>query len=137
MGFQWEQCWRHSQGTGSLPLKRAAEAAEIKMNKIEYPLGRVYGLLEPGAVVLLTTQSKGCPNVMTMSWRMMMEFEPPLGGCIVSNRNYTFEILHRTRESVINIPSADIAKQVVACGNASGGKVDNHAASRRPASRFM
>ena len=86
------------------------------MKKIEYPLGRVYRLLEPAPVVLLTTQWKGCPRVMTMSWHMMMEFEPPLVGCIVSNRNYSFEILRRTRECMINIPTADIAKQVVACG---------------------
>jgi len=90
------------------------------MNKKSYPLGEVYGLLEPGPVVLLTTHAKGRTNVMTLSWHMMMDFEPPLIGCVVSNRNYTFEILRRTRECVINIPTADLAKKVVACGNASG-----------------
>jgi flavin reductase (DIM6/NTAB) family NADH-FMN oxidoreductase RutF len=45
------------------------------------PLSRVYGLLEPGPVVLVTTASRGRPNVMAMSWHTMMEFEPPLVGC--------------------------------------------------------
>ena len=94
------------------------------MKKTSLPLSKVYGLLEPGPVVLLTTQWRGRTNVMTLSWHMMMEFEPPLIGCVVSNRNYTFEILRRTRECVINIPTADLARKVVACGNVSGRRVD-------------
>jgi len=94
------------------------------MKKTDYPLDKVYGLLEPGPVVLLTTQWKGRPNVMTMSWHMMMEFVPPLVGCVVSNRNYTFETLKETNECVINIPTAELAKKVVACGNVSGRRLD-------------
>jgi hypothetical protein len=41
------------------------------------PLSKVYQLLEPGPVVLLTTANKGRTNVMAMSWHMMVEFEPP------------------------------------------------------------
>ena len=45
------------------------------MAKRAYPLARVYGLLEPGPVVLVTTARKGRANIMTMSWHTMMEFE--------------------------------------------------------------
>ena len=44
----------------------------------ELPLSEVYQLLEPGPVVLLTTAHGGKSNVMTMSWHMMVEFEPAL-----------------------------------------------------------
>ena len=44
------------------------------------PLGRVYRLLEPGPVVLVTTARKGRANVMTQSWHTMLDFEPPLVG---------------------------------------------------------
>jgi len=54
----------------------------------------------------------------------MMEFEPPLVGCVVSNRNFTFNILKATKECVINIPTVDLAAKVVACGNSSGRGVD-------------
>jgi len=94
------------------------------MKKRTYPLGKVYGLLEPGPVVLLTTQRNDRLNVMTMSWHMMLEFEPPLVACIVSNRNYSFELLRDTKECVINIPTAEIAKTVVACGNVCGRGLD-------------
>ncbi|HEY1182171.1 MAG TPA: flavin reductase, partial [Rhodocyclaceae bacterium] len=87
------------------------------MRKRNYPLGKVYGLLETGPVVLLTTAHKGKANVMTMSWHTMMEFEPPLVGCVVSGRNFSFEALRKTRQCVLNIPTEEIAAQVVACGN--------------------
>jgi flavin reductase (DIM6/NTAB) family NADH-FMN oxidoreductase RutF len=88
------------------------------------PLSEVYRLLEPGPVVLLTTARRGRPNVMTMSWHTMMEFEPPLIGCVVSNRNVTFNTLKATKECVISIPAVELADKVVACGNVSGRKVD-------------
>ena len=88
------------------------------------PLSKVYGLLEPGPVVLLTTARKGRPNVMTLSWHCMMEFEPPLVGCVVSDRDYSFAALKATRECVIAIPTVELADQVVGCGNTSGRSVD-------------
>jgi flavin reductase (DIM6/NTAB) family NADH-FMN oxidoreductase RutF len=102
------------------------------------PLSRVYRLLEPGPVVLLTTARKGRPNVMTLSWHTMMEFDPPLVGCVVSDRNFTFATLKATKECVINIPTAELAKKVVGCGNVSGRAVDKFAIFRltpAPASR--
>jgi flavin reductase (DIM6/NTAB) family NADH-FMN oxidoreductase RutF len=87
-------------------------------------LSRVYGLLEPGPVVLLTTAHRGRANVMTMSWHTMMEFEPPLLGCVVSARDFSFRALRSTRECVLNIPTVELAAQVVGCGNTSGRRVD-------------
>lgn len=98
-----------------------------------YPLSKVYGLLEPGPVVLLATAGKrrggnlARPNVMTLSWLTMMEFEPPLLACVVSNRNYSFELLRAAKECVIAIPTVELAKQVVGVGNCSGREVDKFA----------
>jgi len=94
------------------------------MTKRSFPLSKVYGLLEPGPVVLVTTARKGRANVMAMSWHTMIEFEPPLVGCVISDWNYTFGLLKATRECVINIPTMELAKKVVGCGNTSGAKVD-------------
>jgi len=90
------------------------------MAKRKFPLSKVYGLLEPGPVVLVTTAHKGRSNIMTMSWHTMMEFEPPIVGCVISNRDYTFDILKQTKECVINIPTLELAAKVVGCGNTSG-----------------
>lgn len=94
------------------------------MAKKSLPLSRVYRLIEPGPVVMVTTARKDRANIMTMSWHTMMDFEPPIMGCVISNRNYTFGILKATRECVINIPTVDLAEKAVACGNTSGRRVD-------------
>jgi flavin reductase (DIM6/NTAB) family NADH-FMN oxidoreductase RutF len=73
------------------------------------PLSKVYQLLEPGPVVLLTTARRDRANIMTMSWHMMVEFEPPLVACVVSNRNYSFAALRATKECVIAIPAVELA----------------------------
>jgi len=84
------------------------------------PLSKVYQLLEPGPVVLLTTAHKGRTNVMAMSWHMMVEFEPPLVACVVSNGDYSFAALRATKQCVIAIPALDLASKVVEVGNCSG-----------------
>lgn len=102
------------------------------------PLGRVYALIEPGPVVLMTTSQRGRDNVMTMSWTMPLEFEPPLVGCVVSDRDHSHAMLAATRECVLNIPTVELARQVVGCGNTSGARVDKFARyglTRRAASK--
>ena len=88
------------------------------------PLSKVYQLLEPGPVVLLTTARKGRPNVMAMSWHMMLDFEPPMLACVVSEGDYSFAALRATRQCVIAIPAAHLAAQVVKVGNCHGDSLD-------------
>ena len=87
-------------------------------------LSKVYSLLEPGPVVLVTTAGKGKADIMALSWHMMIDFEPPLVGCVISNRNHTFGLVKATKECVINIPTVELAAQVVGCGNTSGRRTD-------------
>ena len=94
------------------------------MKEKSFPLSKVYGLLEPGPVVLLATANDQKNNLMTMSWLTMLEFEPPLVGCVVSNRDYTFNILKSTKECVIAIPTVDLAEKVVRIGNTTGRDID-------------
>lgn len=92
------------------------------------PLSQVYQLIEPGPVVLLTTSHKGHANVMTMSWHMMVDFNPPLIACIVSSGDFSFTALRATKACVIAIPTVDLASKVVAVGNCSGRETDKFAA---------
>ena len=91
-------------------------------------LSKAYQLLEPGPVVLLTTARKGRANVMTMSWHMMVEFEPPMVACVVSSANHSFAALRATGECVIAVPARKLASKVVKVGNSSGRDLDKFAA---------
>lgn len=97
---------------------------EQKSKKRVFPLDNVYQLLEPGPVVMLSTSHKGIADIMTLSWHMMIEFEPPLIACVISDKNFTFDIIKKTKECVINIPDVKLAPKVVMVGNTTGAVVD-------------
>jgi flavin reductase (DIM6/NTAB) family NADH-FMN oxidoreductase RutF len=88
------------------------------------PLSKVYQVLEPGPVVLLTTAREGRANVMAMSWHMMIEFEPPQVACVVSGNDYSFAALRSTGECVIAVPARKLVRKVVDVGNSSGRDID-------------
>jgi flavin reductase (DIM6/NTAB) family NADH-FMN oxidoreductase RutF len=67
---------------------------------------------------------------MTMSWHMMVEFEPPLVACVVSGANHSFVALQAAGECVIAVPARRLARQVVQVGNSSGRRIDKFAAFR-------
>jgi len=105
-------------------MQRLRRRRIVPGSKTPFALGKVYGLLEPGPVVLLATAMHGRPNIMTLSWHMMIDFEPPLVGCVVSNRDYSFHLLEATKECTINIPTVELAAAVVGCGNTTGRAID-------------
>ena len=94
----------------------------------DLPLSEVYCLIEPGPVVMLSTSRNGRPNLMTMSWHMMVEFEPSMIACVVSSGSDSFEALRIAKECVIAIPDVKLAEKVVAVGNCHGRDLDKFAA---------
>lgn len=95
--------------------------------KTQLPLAEVYAILEPGPVLLLSTAQDGRANVMPMSWQTMLEFEPPLVGCVVSAANFSFKALEATGECVLNVPTVELLDKLVGCGNSHGDEVDKFA----------
>jgi flavin reductase (DIM6/NTAB) family NADH-FMN oxidoreductase RutF len=89
-----------------------------------FPLAETYRLIEPGPVVMVTTSQRGRANVMTMSWHTMLDFDPPLIGCVVSDRDFSFKALKATKQCVIAIPTAELAAKAVKVGNSSGRDID-------------
>ena len=66
----------------------------------ELPLGKVYQLIEPGPWSC-DDRAESRADIMTMSWHMMVDFEPPLIACVVSEADYSFAALRATKECVI------------------------------------
>ena len=88
-------------------------------------------------MLLLSTAHRGQRNVMTMSWHSMLEFEPPLVGCVVGDRAACrIGCCTPAAKCVLNIPTETIAEKVVGCGNTHGSEVDKFgrfALATRPA----
>ncbi len=98
-----------------------------KYTKTDFPVENIRRFLEPGPIVLVSSAHKGDSNIMTMGWHMVMEFQPSLVGCIISSANHSFEMIRKSRQCVINIPTEDIASTVVRIGNSSGRDIDKFA----------
>jgi flavin reductase (DIM6/NTAB) family NADH-FMN oxidoreductase RutF len=93
-------------------------------SKRNFPVSRIRRLLEPGPVVLVSSAWKGKNNIMTMGWHTVIEFTPSLVGCVISEDNVSFEMIRKSRECVINVPTADLIDTIVGIGNCSGDEVD-------------
>jgi flavin reductase (DIM6/NTAB) family NADH-FMN oxidoreductase RutF len=93
-------------------------------NMKEFPISKAFQFIEPGPVVLVSTAQKGQrPNIMTMSWHMVMDFTPQFA-CIIGPWDFTFKALSATKECVIAIPTVDMIGKVIEIGNYSGKDID-------------
>ncbi|EJD36918.1 hypothetical protein AURDEDRAFT_173988 [Auricularia subglabra TFB-10046 SS5] len=128
---------RRNQATGSGPAKRTKVSTDDGDESEDesglpsssvlrlYDQDKVYRLLEPGPVVLVTTSLNGVHNVMTMGFHMVVQHsEPALVAGIIGPWDHSYKALSKTKECVICIPGADLAQKVVDIGNCKGDEVD-------------
>ncbi|MEX2142183.1 MAG: flavin reductase family protein [Pirellulales bacterium] len=92
--------------------------------KADFPVARVRRFLEPGPVVLVSSAAKDQRDIMTMGWHMVMLEEPSLIGCFIWDQNYSYELVRRSKECVINVPTVDLVETVIRIGNTHGPEVD-------------
>jgi len=76
------------------------------LKKRDFPVAKIRRFLEPGPIVLVSSRWRGRTNIMTHGWRTVMEFTPSLVGSIISEDSHSFEMIRRSRECVINIPTS-------------------------------
>jgi len=74
-------------------------------------------------VVLVGTMVNGKPNFMAVAWCGVANSNPPMVSVAIRPARYTLQGM-QNKEFSINIPSADIVKEVDYCGTVSGAKVD-------------
>ena len=98
-----------------------------RTSKRDFPVSDVRRFLEPGPIVLVSSAWQGKTNIMTMGWHMIMEFQPSLFGCYIWSENHSFEMIRRSKECVVNLPTVDLAPKVVGIGNTSGRDIDKFA----------
>lgn len=86
-------------------------------------LSKAFTLIEPGPVVLVTTNDGTKNNIMTISWTMVMDFTPVFA-LTTGPWNHSYAALKKSRECVIAIPTVDLIDTVVGIGTCSGGDTD-------------
>jgi flavin reductase (DIM6/NTAB) family NADH-FMN oxidoreductase RutF len=89
-------------------------------------MSKVFTLIEPGPVVLVTTHDGKKNNIMTISWTMVLDFTPAFA-VTTGEWNYSYAALRKTKECVIAIPTVDMLDTVVGIGTCSGADTDKFA----------
>lgn len=91
---------------------------------------RVSTNLYPVPVVLVTSADPdGKPNIITIAWAGVVCSQPPMVGIAIRPSRYSHELISRSRELVVNIPTADHLSRVDYCGMVSGRDVDKFQAT--------
>jgi flavin reductase (DIM6/NTAB) family NADH-FMN oxidoreductase RutF len=89
----------------------------------DLPIGKAFTLMEPGPVVLVTTNDGHTDNVMAISWTMVLDFTPKFA-ITTGAWNHSYAALTKTKECVIAIPTVDLLDTVVGVGTCSGKDTD-------------
>jgi flavin reductase (DIM6/NTAB) family NADH-FMN oxidoreductase RutF len=92
--------------------------------KDDFPVDEIRRFLEPGPIVMVTSAHRGERNIMTLGWHMVMGFSPSLVGLYIWNHNHSFELIKKSRQCVINVPTAELGPKIVGVGNTSGRDTD-------------
>jgi flavin reductase (DIM6/NTAB) family NADH-FMN oxidoreductase RutF len=89
----------------------------------DLPISKAFTLIEPGPVILVTTNDGHKDNVMAISWTMVVDFTPKFA-ITTGAWNYSYTALTKTKECVIAIPTVDLLDTVVGVGTCSGKDTD-------------
>jgi flavin reductase (DIM6/NTAB) family NADH-FMN oxidoreductase RutF len=96
----------------------------LRVDKVEVKEREVL-LLHPKTTVIVTCCTPdGKPNAITIAWLTPLSLRPPLVAISVSPKRYSHNLISKTGEFVINVPTMDMLRQVWICGVKSGKEVD-------------
>ncbi len=98
--------------------------------KVKVPLERSLYLLHPYNSCLVTSKGKtGKLNIMTVAWLAPVSAEPPSLVMSIRPERLSHSLILESREFVVNVPSFDLAQQVLFCGRRSGREHDKFKAT--------
>lgn len=82
-------------------------------------LSKAFTLIEPGPVVLVTTNNGRHDNVMTITWTMVLDFSAAFA-ITTGPWNHSYAALRNAKECVLSIPTVDLIDTAVGVGTCSG-----------------
>ncbi|MHA1781040.1 MAG: flavin reductase family protein [Candidatus Thorarchaeota archaeon] len=74
----------------------------------------------PAPVVLLSVKSGDNTNIITLSWIANICSDPPTVAVGIRPSRYSYDLLKKAQDFVLNIPSSDQLESVIFCGTKSG-----------------
>jgi flavin reductase (DIM6/NTAB) family NADH-FMN oxidoreductase RutF len=74
--------------------------------------------------MVTSVDDNGKPNIITLAWTGVLCSEPPQIGISIAPARYSHDLIEKTGEFVVNVPTSDILKEVDYCGTISGRRAD-------------
>lgn len=86
----------------------------------------------PEPVVLVTTYDpkRKKANVMAVGWTTTVSYEPRMLMVGIDDEAYTYELIRKTRQFVVALPSTAMARATLTAGSCHGHKIDKLAKCR-------
>lgn len=85
---------------------------------------RISKLIKPRAIYLITTHAEGVNDVATFSFVMPVSFSPPILCFSVAPQRYTYELIKKNGECVVNAVTSEMEEMMWYCGTHTGRKED-------------
>ncbi|MEW6222976.1 MAG: flavin reductase family protein [Candidatus Hadarchaeota archaeon] len=96
------------------------------MEKMDVPTSKAYRLVYPQLVVLVSCvdSESGKPNIITVAWVTPLSINPPMVGILIAPNRHSHDLISRSKEFAVNIPTVELLEKTVRCGKVSGRMVD-------------
>ena len=83
-------------------------------------LNLAYRYLYPRLTILVSSGTMEKPNALTIAWSSPLSVDPPLLGVLITEKRFSYEIIKRNKEFVINIPNINQVQESYYIGQISG-----------------
>ena len=81
-------------------------------------------------VYLISSTHAGKDNIMAAAWCFPLSIEPPLFGVSIGKGRFSYGMIEKSKEFVINIPDEAMKEAVLICGKNSGADSDKFALAK-------
>ncbi|MBM3252614.1 MAG: flavin reductase family protein [Candidatus Omnitrophica bacterium] len=92
--------------------------------KQEVALNKANRLINSGQVILVSCCYKDKTNIITLAWNSPFSHNPPLLGISIAKTHLSCDLIEKSGEFVVNVPSLELLEKVVFCGTHHGYDVD-------------
>ena len=119
---------RNKNGAGAERLNTTSQGQRpwLQSARVTWKPGT---MLAPVPAVMVSCGGKDGykPNIITLAWAGTVCSEPPMISVSIRPERYSYEIISKTGEFVVNVTTAALAKATDMCGVKSGRDVDKFA----------
>ena len=96
----------------------------MSTHKTEVPLEQANRIINSGQIILVSSAHGDRNNIITLAWNMPLTHKPPMMAICITKKRFSYDLIKKSGEFAVNVPSLDLFKEVMYCGTHSGRDVD-------------